>query len=263
MSGTLRHHGLQIIYGLALSIAVLGAGCATVQEPAASQEPPNARDPWERYNRAIYRFNDRLDRTILKPITQGYQAITPELVETGVSNAFANLDDIRIGVNNLLQFKFKDAASDTGRLLVNTTVGVGGLIDVASRMGLTKHDEDFGQTLGYWGVASGPYLMLPFFGPSTVRDAPAEIPDFFLDPITYVEDNVLRFSLFGFEIIDTRAALLKAEEVVSALTYDRYTLLRDAYLDRRDFLVRNGQAPAEERHDDDELLRELDALELE
>lgn len=194
-------------------------------------------DPWEGFNRSVYAFNDTLDRYLLKPTAEGYVYITPLPVRMGVSNFFNNLGDITTVVNDLLQGKFKQAGLDSTRILVNTTVGIAGLIDVSSRIGLQRNDEDFGQTLGYWGVDSGPYLMLPFLGPSTVRDATGRVPEYFLSPMDNVEEDSVRYSLRGLQIVDARSAVLDAEKMVAG---DRYTFLREAYLQRRAFLVRDG-----------------------
>ena len=148
-------------------IALMSGGCATSPEYTA-----DARDPWQGFNRNVYSFNDALDRTYLVPAAELYRGVTPDFAEQGVHNFFANLGDVGVAFNNTLQFKFLDAASDVGRIIVNSTIGLLGFMDVASRMGLEKHDEDFGQTLGYWGMGTGPYVMLPFFGPSNLRDGP-------------------------------------------------------------------------------------------
>ena len=195
-------------------------------------------DPWEGFNRTVFEFNEVLDEYALKPAAQGYQAITPDLVEAGIGNFFDNLSDVGDFVNNLLQLKGEAAVQDATRVVFNTTIGVGGLIDVATPMGLPEHDEDFGQTLGYWGTETGPYLVLPFFGPSNVRDGIGLIPDSFVDPVGEVEHIPSRNQLYALRVVDTRADLLGADELLNG---DRYTAMRDAYLQRREFLVSDGE----------------------
>jgi phospholipid-binding lipoprotein MlaA len=211
-------------------------GCATVEGPRDPQ------DPWEGFNRSMYSFNTKLDKA-LKPVAKGYRAITPDPVETGITNFFANLEEIQTLVNDLLQFKPLDALSDTGRLVVNTTLGIGGLFDVATPMGLSKHEEDMGQTLGSWGVGSGPYIMLPFFGPSSPRDAFGLAADYAFDPIREVDDTSTRNSLYALEIIDTRAQLLPVDDIIDQAALDPYIYIRDAWLQRRRSLVHDGNPP--------------------
>ncbi|MGV6857459.1 MAG: MlaA family lipoprotein [bacterium] len=227
------------------------AGCATTGA--------NPDDPWESYNRKVFTFNDKLDKAVVKPVTKGYQAVTPDIVEEGVSNFFSNLGDISNSANNLLQGNFLDSGSDLLRIVINTTVGFGGLVDVASRAGLTKHDEDFGQTLAVWEISSGPYVMLPLLGPSTLRDTGALVVDYAFDPLTWVDDARLRNSLFGLSLIDRRSALMKAEDVIGDNFFDRYTMIRNAYLAHREALVRNGEEGSDS-FEDDELIRELEGL---
>lgn len=194
-------------------------------------------DPWEGFNRSIFNFNEGLDRAILKPVTQGYRYVTPEIAQTGVNNFFENLKDVRTLFNNLFQGKVHNALEDFSRITFNSTFGLGGLIDVATPMGIPKNNEDFGQTLGYWGVSSGPYLVLPLFGPSSVRDSVGMVPDWYLDPLYYVDDRSTRVPLRVLRVVDTRSQLLDAERIISG---DRYSFIRDAYLQRREFLVNDG-----------------------
>ncbi|GGK57913.1 MlaA family lipoprotein [Amphritea balenae] len=196
-------------------------------------------DPWEGFNRTVFSFNDGLDRYALKPLAQGYQRVTPDIVEAGVGNFFGNLADVGSLFNNVLQLKGEAAAQDFARVVFNSTFGLAGLIDVATPVGLPEHKEDFGQTLGYWGVETGPYLVLPFFGPSNIRDGIAIIPDSMVDPVGEVESIPTRNQLYALRIVDTRAELLAAEGL---LTGDRYTAMRDAYMQRREFLVNDGEA---------------------
>ena len=242
----------RLLVAIAVSTFV---GCATV--PSEDRHPS---DPFERYNRAVFTFNDGLDRAILKPTAEAYSEL-PQPVRTGVGNFFSNFDDVRVALNNVLQGKFHNAASDVSRVMFNTSFGLLGLIDVASPMGLAKNNEDFGQTLGYWGMPAGPYLQIPFLGPSTARDAPALVVDFYTNPRNYtiggqreLRDYWVPLALL--DIVDTRAGLLSTEAALAALSDDRYVALRDLWLQRRDFLVRDGEAAG-----DDEWLDELDELE--
>jgi len=225
--------------------------CATVEGPG----DPN--DPFESYNRAMYKFNDKVDKYVLKPVAQGYDKVTPAPVQKGISNFFSNLDDVLVVVNDLLQLKLKQFASDTGRLIVNSTVGLFGLIDWASDMGLEKHNEDFGQTLGYWGVPSGPYFVLPFLGPSTIRDTGGLYTDEkYFDPIYREvheefpppprEDHEAVWGMTIVKTVDTRAKLLKGEKILDEAALDPYVFLREAYLQRRKNLVYDGNPPKEE-----------------
>ncbi|MBF7730813.1 MlaA family lipoprotein [Pseudomonas sp. N040] len=195
-------------------------------------------DPWESFNRPIFTFNDTLDTYALKPLAQGYQAVTPDPVEDSVHNFFGNLGDVKNLANDLLQGKLHEAGVDTARVLFNTTFGVLGLFDVASKMDLKRSNEDFGVTMGVWGVNTGPYLVLPLLGPSTVRDAVGKIPDTFVEPYRYVSDVPVRNSARGLDVVDTRANLLKAEELI---TGDKYVFIRNAYLQNREFNVQDGE----------------------
>ncbi len=233
----------------ASAVALLAGACATIPPDAGRDRV----DPLERINRHVFEFNDRVDRTVLKPIAQGYVAIVPEPVRGCVSNFFANLGDVSNAVNNLLQGKPAAAMSDLCRIAINTTIGVLGCFDVASKMGLEKHNEDFGQTLGRWGFRSGAYLVLPFLGPSSVRDAIGRVPDAYVAPANAAGDNVrARNALFALETIDLRARLLNAGRLLEAAALDRYRFTRDAYLQRRRSLVYDGNPPREKEEEDDE-----------
>lgn len=202
-------------------------------------EAPEQRDPWEGFNRAVYRFNDTADRWFLKPTAVTYRQVTPIFMQTGVSNFFSNLGEINNVLNNVLQWKWGQASNDTGRFLVNSTVGVVGLFDVAQHMGLERSDgEDLGQTLAVWGVPSGPYLVLPFLGPSSIRDGSGEVMEWYTNPLSYIDDNSVEYSLKMLDVVQTRASLLQAE---SLLQGDRYVLMRDAYLQRREYLIKDGE----------------------
>ncbi len=218
-----------------LALFVLSLSLTSV---SALAEESESHDPWEGFNRGVFNFNESLDRAILKPVAQGYRFIMPDVAEQGVSNFFDNLRDVVTFFNNVLQLKPVEATQDLSRVLINTTIGIGGLFDVATAMDIPKNDEDFGQTLGAWGVESGPYLVLPLFGPSTVRDGVGIIPDMYLDPLNQVESDELRYGLKALKVVDKRASLLDREGVV---TGDRYTFIRDAYLQKREFEVNDGR----------------------
>lgn len=196
------------------------------------------QDPWESVNRSIFIFNDTLDTYALKPIAEGYHIITPDPIEEGVTNFFGNLGDVKSLTNNLLQGKFERAGVDAARVLFNSTFGVLGLFDVAKHMNLTSNQEDFGQTLGHWGLDSGPYVMLPLLGPSTVRDAFGKIPDIYVEPYHYMDDVPARNSARGLDVVQSRAGLLPSERLI---TGDKYTFIRNAYLQHREFSVKNGK----------------------
>jgi len=215
---------------------------------ASTEYVENERDPWQGFNRTVYGFNDTLDQALLKPAAKGYQAVAPDFVETGVRNFFSNINDVSVAFNNLLQGKVADAVSDVGRVLFNTTIGLLGLFDVASEMGLQKHNEDFGQTLAAWGVDSGPYLMLPFFGPSTLRDSTSvPVDNFLLNPINHIDmEKSDRMYLMAVDVVSVRAELLSLEKTVDEIATDKYSFIRDAYLDRRNYLVHDGAPPEDE-----------------
>lgn len=219
-------------------VVVLAAGCASSGNP---------RDPLEPVNRAVYGFNDGFDRAIAKPVAQGYKALVPDLVRTGVGNFFSNLEDLWIAANNLLQGKVATAADDFGRFFLNSTFGFFGVLDFASEVGLEKHNEDFGQTLAHWGVGSGPYLVLPFMGPSTVRDALGRlVVDSQADFVIQADHVPTRNSLFALRVVDTRADLLDASRVLEEAALDKYNFVRDAFLQRRRNLIFDGNPPKED-----------------
>lgn len=224
---------------IALLLAWLASGCTAMTDRA------EAYDPWEGMNRKTFAFNDALDRAVLKPVAQGYQRVTPGFVQEGVNNFYGNLEDVGTGLNNFLQGKIGEGLSDTGRVIVNSVFGVFGLWDVATPLGLEKHDEDFGQTLGAWGVAPGPYFVIPLLGPSTVRDAPAKA----VDPSWYysraIDNNTVYWSWWGMDKVRTRANLLKAENILDQAALDKYTFIRDAWWQRRRNAVYDGSPPRE------------------
>ena len=222
----------------------LVTGCATVDNPVDS-------DPYESFNRTMYDFNKGVDTVVLKPLAEGYDAVMPEPAKIGVSNFFANLDEIPTAANQILQGKFLDALSDLGRFAINTILGVGGLVDVATPLGLEAHDEDFGQTLGAWGFDSGSYIVLPFLGPSSVRDV-FRIP---ADNAVSVQDDIdhvpTRNTMHFLNLVDLRYRLLPLDAQLEDAV-DEYTFVRDAYLMRREFLVYDGNPPEpDDLYDDD------------
>ncbi len=243
MSSTWQRMKLGLVV---LLTAILGA-CASV--PDDYRDP---RDPWESYNRGMHQFNTDFDNAFFKPVARGYQAITPDPLDKGITNFFNNMRDFTSVVNNLLQFKMSHAISDVGRILVNTTLGLLGFIDVATNLDLPSHKEDFGQTLGYWGVEPGPYFVLPVLGPSTLRDSVALIPDWYTTPVAYLDEKYVRWALAILYGIDKRADLLGASEVLEAAALDPYTFTRDAYLQKRRNEVHDGNPPAEEDYWDEE-----------
>jgi phospholipid-binding lipoprotein MlaA len=229
-------HAARTIAGAAL-FAVFAAATA-----AAAERPRTAADPLEKLNRATYAFNDALDRMLARPLAKAYRKVVPEPARNAVSNVVANLEYPTTAVNDALQGKFRDAGSDVLRFLVNSTLGIAGLADPATRLGLRANDEDFGQTLGRWGVPSGPYLMLPLLGPSTLRDGPARVPDGYTNARHYIGNGSTEWYLLGVDVLDARASLLAAQGALER-AYDPYALMRDAYLQRREYLVRDGDVP--------------------
>jgi phospholipid-binding lipoprotein MlaA len=220
-----------------LLMVLFTAGCAT--------SGGSEKDPLEGYNRAMFAFNDGLDKVILKPVATGYDAVLPTPVRTGVTNFFGNIADVFIGVNNLLQGKVSTGAGDLGRVAVNTTIGLLGVFDVASKMGLEKHDEDFGQTFGRWGVGSGAYFVVPLFGPRTVRDTAGLVLDVAADPVGYVDHVPTRNTMLAVRAVNDRANLLPADKVIEEAALDKYSYVRDAYLQHRRSLVYDGNPPRE------------------
>lgn len=237
----------KLVMVLLVSTVIVLGGCATGE----NRDP---RDPLEPLNRATFTFNDNLDRAIFKPLARGYNYIMPEPANRGVSNFFNNLADIRSAVNNLLQLKIGRAFSDVGRVAVNSTVGILGLIDVASNMNLPRYGEDFGQTLGVWGFGTGPYIVLPIVGPSSGRGTVGLVGDWFTDPVNYISDDHWKWGLRGLRLVDTRAGLLNASRVLEQAALDPYAFVRDAYLQRRENLVHDGNPPDE--WDEEEALEE-------
>ena len=215
----------------------------------ASGPDANPADPLEPFNRGVFRFNDGVDKAIVKPVATAYRNATPAPVRAGVNNFFGNLADVWSLVNNVLQVKVVEAADTFFRVGVNTTIGLGGLIDVATEMKIDKHPEDFGQTLGFWGVKAGPYVVLPLLGPSTMRDSVARLVDIKGDVVTNIDKIPVRNSLVILRGIDARASFLDAGELLESASLDKYTFTRDVFLQRRRSLVRATSIEKEERYD--------------
>lgn len=224
------------------------AGCSSLP----NNSKPDPRDPWERFNRTTFKFNDALDRAVLRPTARAYVKVTPRVVRTGVSNFFSNLETTTTLVNDVLQGKMRSAGHDTARLLMNTTLGLGGLFDPATAAGIDKNDEDFGQTLGKWGMSSGPYLMLPLLGPTTVRDGAGEVADTFTEAPHYLEDDSTRYAITAVEVVDIRAGLLDLDEQLNQ-SFDRYAFVRNAWLQRREYKVKDGNVEDSSLEEEEDL----------
>jgi phospholipid-binding lipoprotein MlaA len=216
------------------------AGCAAA---------PNKDDPLEPWNRAMYQVHEVVDGSVVKPLAKAYVAATPELIRTGISNFFGNLDDLFTGINNVLEGRSDQAGDDFGRVLLNSTFGMGGIFDLASMMGINKDKKDFGITFGKWGAPPGPYLFVPLFGPTTVRDGTGTLIRLFVGPVGYIPNVALRNSIYGVGYVDARAQALPAESVLDTAALDRYRFLRNAYLKARRYQVYDGKPPPEEDED--------------
>ncbi len=239
-------------FSLTLFISAATTGCASLGGANHDDiDDSDTHDPFQSYNRAVHSFNQGFDRTVATPVAETYQTVMPDWADKGVTNFFGNLGDVLVLSNNLLQFKFQQAASDAARILFNTTAGLLGFIDVASHMDLPKHNEDFGQTLGYWGMPSGPYFVLPFLGPSTIRDTAGLAVDYtYVDPVTNnVKSINSRSALFLTSFVDTRADLLGASRLLETAAMDHYVYTREAYLQRRQYYVYDGDPPMDDFED--------------
>ncbi|MDH5570698.1 MAG: VacJ family lipoprotein [Gammaproteobacteria bacterium] len=234
-------HLKTFLSALVLLSGLILSGCASVQGPTEEH------DPFESYNRAMYTFNDTVDKAVIKPVAETYKDYVPNPVQTGVSNFFSNLGDVVTLFNDVLQGKFEQAASDFSRIIWNTSVGLFGLFNVASHMDLPKHDEDFGQTLAVWGVSDGPYLVLPFLGPRTLRDTGGLAIDIPTHPLSYpvIKDDKANLAALGLAFIDKRVELLTASKVLDEAALDPYVFMREAYLQHRLNLIYDGQPPQE------------------
>jgi phospholipid-binding lipoprotein MlaA len=225
------------------SILLLGFAATFLAIPCSTLAETEDEDPIEPVNRAIFDFNDTIDEYILEPVAKGYDYVFPTPVKTGVNNFFDNLGFPLYFVSDILQFKFTQAGEHTGRFLINTTAGVGGLIDWAKDVGLPRHHEDIGTALGYWGVGSGAYIVIPFMGPSNVRDGVCRIPGTFLNPIFYVDNIPVTTGLFVVDTIDTRRTLIDAIDAGKKGSLDYYTFVRNSYKQRREALINDGVIP--------------------
>jgi phospholipid-binding lipoprotein MlaA len=235
---------------LVLACACLLAGCAAGSNP---------RDPYEGFNRKVFAFNEGLDKAVLKPVAKGYDKVMPEFARTGVTNFFNNLGVVVTTFNDAVQLKGKKVPVDIARFATNLTFGIFGLIDVATELRIENRNEDFGQSLGYWGVGSGPYIVLPFFGPSTVRDGAGLVVDYFSSPFYYWNNQTrVRWEVLAVNIVNTRANLLPAEKILDETGVERYTFLRDVYLKRREYLIYDGNPPVSETGPRPKSLRELE-----
>ncbi|MDD1643518.1 MAG: VacJ family lipoprotein [Methylococcaceae bacterium] len=237
---------LPLLTSIVAAVALAGCATSTVKETAQS-------DPWRGWNKGTQSFNDGFDKNLLKPVAKGYLHVTTNAIDDGVTNFFSNINDIGVTINDILQFKLLQGGMDFSRFIINTTAGVAGIFDWASKIDLPKHDEDFGQTLGFWGIPSGPYLVLPLFGPSSPRDAIGLLGDAFMDPITYV-------SIFGgfagtaasagtsaLDVTDHRAGVMASEKVLDEATDgNRYDFIKNTYLQHREYLIYDGNPPDEE-----------------
>lgn len=218
----------------------------TLLQACASVPNPDPRDPLESFNRGVFGFNDALDRAVVQPVASGYQKVTPHWFRTGVGNFFHNLEDVWSAVNNALQLRGQDTGDSIGRVMINTTIGVGGLVDVASDLNIERHPANFGLTLGRWGVGAGPYIVVPFLGSYTLRDAaalPVESQGYL---VNHLSDEPTRNGLIVLDVVNTRAQYLKAGQVVEEAALDKYSFMRDAYLQRRRNQVYDGNPPDED-----------------
>ena len=240
-----RDHFILNAKSILLILFLVSSGCATTKNQSNDFNP---EDPYEKSNRKVFEFNSKIDKLFLRPVTDFYDSATPEFAQTSITNFFSNLDDIGISFNNFLQGNIVDSMSDLTRFFINSIFGLGGFFDVASEMGLEKHSEDFGQTLGKWGAKPGPYLMLPFLGPSTTRDAFTFVGDTALAPTLSLDDSEARLGLISLDLINTYSAFTGIADIESQ---DQYAFLRDAYLDRRKFEVNDGLSEEDLSQDED------------
>ena len=251
IKGFLNRKGIQlIVLSLVMSFLV---GCASIPEG----QPRSKKDPWELVNRNVFSFNESIDKYAIKPITKVYEFIFPVYVRERFSNVFANVGDVYTAVNQLLQGKPKTAVEDLTRVIVNSTFGIGGIFDVATEAGLEKHSEDFGQTFGVWGIKDGPYMMLPLLGPSNVRDTVGWAFDIQTDILlTYIDNIPVRNAITGIRIVDQRSKYLSSTSLLGEAAFDKYTFIRDAYIQRRRNRIYDGNPPLIDEDDDipDEML---------
>ena len=228
--------------------AILASGCASVSGSSYMSDP---NDPWQTVNRPVFAINDAFDQGLFKPLAEGYNAITPEPIRNGVTNFFSNLNELDNVINNFFQGKITESATSLGRFVVNSTIGIGGLLDVASNIGLEKSREDLGQTLGVLGTGSGPYVVLPLLGSSSVRDIPGRVLSMYLNPLAWLDDISFRNIMVGINAVDDRSNLLAKEDIAKEISNDKYTLYKDAYLEEREFQVLDGNL------DDSDLTKDI------
>lgn len=215
--------------------------CMLFLSACATTNALDERDPWEGFNRGVYSFNESMDRVLFNPVGRVYNAITPEFIDTSVSNFFSNLGQLSVIANDILQLKFDQTVNDTVRLFLNSTVGLLGFLDVSSSAGLHSSDEDFGQTLAHWGVSPGPYLVVPFFGPSTVRDVTGYVVDRgVFSPIFYLEDDLTRAGLLTLEFVDFKSDLLSTDDLIAEAALDEYEFIKNAYFEKRASQISDG-----------------------
>ena len=217
-------------------VAILSSGCATYSGNSLT----DANDPLQSVNRPVFAMNDAFDSVLFKPLAKGYSSITPEPIRNGVTNFFSNLNEIDNAINNLFQAKPEGFAVSIGRLAINSTIGMGGVFDVASRMGLEHSPEDLGQTMGYLGAGSGPYIVLPLLGSSSARDVPGRVLSMFLNPLAWLDDISFRNIMVGINAVDARSNLLAKEEIAKEISNDKYTLYKDAFFEQREFDIADG-----------------------
>ncbi len=237
------------VSGWLMALLVLLTGCATTGQSGLAGEERSATskiDPWENYNRKVYAFNERIDRQILAPVARTYVNVVPQPVRRGVTNFFGNVSDVWSALNNFLQFKLADGMQDIVRVGTNTLFGLGGIFDVASELGVDRQGEDFGQTLGRWGMAPGPYVVWPVLGSSTLRDSLALPLDAQVSPALAVHNEWGKATVTGLQLVNTRANLLGASNMLNDIAFDKYIFVRDAYLQRRRSLVFDGDPPDED-----------------
>ena len=235
----------RLSYSLAFLVTFFVSGCATIE---GTTDPG---DPFESYNRSMHEFNEGFDKAVATPVAKAYQTVTPTWLDKGITNFFGNLEDFVVLINDLLQFKFEQAASDAARISFNSTAGLLGFFDVATELKLRKHNEDFGQTLGYWGVPAGPYFVLPFLGPSTIRDSAGLAVDYiYIDPVVnYYDDLTTRYSFLALNYVDKHADFLGVTELIETAALDQYIFIREAYLQRRLYHVYDGDPPMDDFED--------------
>jgi phospholipid-binding lipoprotein MlaA len=226
-------------------VAILFTAALSACVTLPPNTPKNPQDPWESWNRGVYKFNDVLDRGFAKPVARTYVRFVPSPIRTGVTNFFDNLNTPTVMINDALQGKFLASLNDLGRFLLNSTLGLAGLLDPATSAGLAHNNEDFGQTLGHWGVHAGPFIELPLLGPSDLRDGPSRLVDTYTNPRAYIKNDPVKWGLYGLDLVDRRASLLSLDDTLKNV-YDPYAFVRNAYLQRRAYLISDGKISDDE-----------------